>query len=246
MTSVEVFTRPAASLPAVVALTLWRWRWELAILAALLYVYDWTNDQHLSTAELVLLAEIPVVILAVPVTRHFVRNRLWCVITRHRLRLCMAEVRAMNYSGNLPFLIGTRSTNVGERVWLWLRPGLSIEELANRTEQFAAACWARDARITRSRNLATLVRIDVVRRDPLGRESIASPLMTFKRPKRGGPIPSQPPAGIAPATAFRVAKAKGETAKPPCRRTDAPSASTTQPSTPPVVGLNGEDITDYV
>ncbi|WP_329474987.1 hypothetical protein OG555_25080 [Kribbella sp. NBC_01484] len=36
---VETITRPSKTLPVIIALTLWRWRWELACLTALAVVY---------------------------------------------------------------------------------------------------------------------------------------------------------------------------------------------------------------
>ena len=46
-------------------------------------------------------------------------------------------------------------------------PGLSLGDLENKVEGIASACWARDARIERHKSNASLVRVDVIRRDPL-------------------------------------------------------------------------------
>ena len=72
-------------------------------------------------------------------------NRIWCVITRHRVRACLVEMRTLNYSGNLPFIFACLSTKTGQVVWLWMRPGLSMEDLDNKAETLASACWARTA-----------------------------------------------------------------------------------------------------
>ena len=59
-----------------------------------------------------------------------------------------------------------------------MRPGLSLVELEDRTEHLAAACGAREARLQRSRRWAALIRVDIVRRDPLTTpKPIRSPLL---------------------------------------------------------------------
>jgi hypothetical protein len=124
----------------------------------------------------VIVAPIAVLIPIGP-SRRFLRNRVWCVVTRHRVRACLSEMRTLNYSGNLPFIVLCRSTKVGESVWLFMRPGLSHTDLENRAETLAAACWAREARIERNRGNAALIRIDIDRRDPLAKAHITSPLL---------------------------------------------------------------------
>ena len=51
------------------------------------------------------------------------------------------------------------------------RAGISAEDFQDRTEELRAACYARDARVTRNRRWSHLVTIDIIRR-----ELIASPL----------------------------------------------------------------------
>jgi hypothetical protein len=113
-----------------------------------------------------------------------VRRRLvawgWCAVVRHRLRLCFAEViRSANRvrPGSLPMLLLARPTPAGERVWVWLRPGLDLSDLEGRADKLAVACWAREVRVVRaSDRFAALVRVDVTRRDPLT-DVFASPLV---------------------------------------------------------------------
>ena len=177
--AVETFTRPNKTLPVVLTLIAWRWRWELILLAGCLTAGIWLHTQADldGTQTLVLLAYPLIVLLAVGPSRRFLRNRFWCVVTRHRVRACLTEMRTLNYSGNIPFIAFCRSTKVGESVWLWMRPGLSELDLKERAENFASACWARDARIERARWNAALIRIDIDRRDPLSKKHITSPLI---------------------------------------------------------------------
>jgi hypothetical protein len=67
-----------------------------------------------------------------------------------------------------PLILLARPTPAGERVWVWLRPGLDLAELEANVAKLAVACWAADVRVTcTSERQAALVRIDVTRRDPL-------------------------------------------------------------------------------
>src|SRR5262249_14541286 len=116
--AVETIIRPSQSLPVVILLCLWRWRWEITCVAALAVVYYPPATLGGRAFEpvpalLVMIAPAPVV-LAVRPLRRFVRNRIWCVITRHRVRACLTEMRTLNRSGNLPFIIGCFSTKTGE------------------------------------------------------------------------------------------------------------------------------------
>jgi hypothetical protein len=154
-------------------------------------------------------------------------NRFWCVTDRHRLRVCMNELRTYNYSGRSAFILAARATGEGEAIWLWLRPGLSVNHLQERTEAVAAACWARDARVRRSPKLAALVRVDILRRDPLARTHIESVGAVHTRATP--PEPSNAP------------KASIKTTNPATS-----SAASSAASVSPVVSRTGEDVSDYV
>ena len=67
---------------------------------------------------------------------------MWCLITRHRIRTCFAEFIITNRTGSLPFLLLTIPTSVGERLWIWLRPGLALSDIQDRLDLIAVACWA--------------------------------------------------------------------------------------------------------
>jgi hypothetical protein len=103
----------------------------------------------------------------------------WCLVVRHRLRLCFAQFlrsAARTHPGSLPLVLWARPTPAGERVWLWLRPGLDLVYLDGKTGRIAVACWASEARVVRaSTRYAALMRVDLARRDPLT-DRVASPL----------------------------------------------------------------------
>ena len=114
---------------------------------------------------------------AVPHSRRFITRRCWCVLSRHRLhRLCW-EARLHTRAGRLPLIVWIRPTHVGERAFIWCRAGISAEDFAGHTDTLRAACYARDARVTRNRRWSHLVTIDIIRRDHLAAtHTINSPL----------------------------------------------------------------------
>ena len=70
--------------------------------------------------------------------------------------------------GTLPLVLWARPTPAGERVWLWLRPGLELVDLDGKAGLIAVACMGEEVRIVRaSQRYAALMRVDVARRDPL-------------------------------------------------------------------------------
>lgn len=99
------------------------------------------------------------------------------VVTRHRVQTALAELRLTTRAGRPPLELWIGPTPVGERVWLWCRAGISAEDLADEADHLRSACVAREVRIARDPRWASLVRLDVIRRDPLGTaRTVTSPL----------------------------------------------------------------------
>ncbi|MGO9082613.1 MAG: hypothetical protein ACLQDY_26900 [Streptosporangiaceae bacterium] len=170
----------------------WRWRTELAFLSCLsAALWRLALLLTLTAAALILTAAV-VLVLAVPGSRRFTIRRAWCVLARHRLQKLCWEARLHTRAGRLPLILAARPTKVGERLWVCCRAGVSAEDFENRTEHIRAACWARDARITRHPRWSQLVRVDVIRRDTLApAHQVTSPLVTLTHP---GAAPADPPA----------------------------------------------------
>ena len=245
--ALEIFSRPKQSLPVVLLLVVWRWRWELITIAALIVANIMLTDATGMSGVLILIGVL-LVLIVIPPTRRFIRTRIWCVVTRHRLRACLNELRTLNYSGNLPFILHAHGTKVGESVWLWMRPGLSSGDLESRTEHIAAACWGRDARIHRNRRMAALVRVDIVRRDPLAKAVITSPLMGDTS-GLGSHESSEVPETLIAATANIPAPVHQPVENDePTTSKKARKATTTAMTAvaAPVVLIGGEDVSDYV
>jgi hypothetical protein len=157
--------------------TAWRWRTELAILAiTAAALWRLTRDMTLTWAA-VTLAVLVLAVLAVPPSRRFITRRFWCVLARHRLhRLCW-EARLHTRSGRLPLVLWTRPTKVGERAHILCRAGICAEDFEAHIGELRAACYARDARVTRNRRWSQLVTIDIIRRDTLAASNaVTSPL----------------------------------------------------------------------
>ena len=155
----------------------WRWRAELA-LAALLTAALWRLSilMTITWAGLVLAIALGLV-AGVPRSRRFIIRRFWCVLARHRLHRLCYEARLHTRAGRLPLVLWIRPTQVGERAWVLCRAGISAEDFQDHTEELRAACYARDARVTRNRRWSHLVTIDIIRRDTLAASNtISSPL----------------------------------------------------------------------
>jgi hypothetical protein len=174
---------------------LWWWALEIAVLLSTL-----VGLAALSRATSPLLAVLAAVAVTaavglVPPMRRLVVAWWWCAVVRHRLRMCFGQfIRAAGrgQAVSLPLMLLARPTPAGERVWVWLRPGLDLTDLDGRTGKLAVACWAGEARVVRaSARYAALVRIDLTRRDPLTR-LVASPLPALLGDALPGLVPVSP------------------------------------------------------
>jgi hypothetical protein len=225
---------------------IWWWTPETALCGGL--VYGWIELAEHTT--LIYRLACVVAIVGVPAAIKPVRTRinqgLWCLITRHRIRTCFSEFIITNRTGSLPLILWARPTPIGERVWIWLRPGLSLEDLLARLDKIAVACWASTALAeAASRSNAALVRLDIKRRDVLTR-TITSPLLDMI--KSGTPaterdiieiptaldLPQVPASDVTPAWPTTPLKRPGRPKTPPA------------PASPPAPAADdGSDLSDW-
>lgn len=265
--SFEIFTYPRHSVAARAAGVIWRWRVEglcvLTLIAAWIGIDDWVAGSWPRWTAPVIVVAIMVVIAVVPWSRRFVLRRVWCVFSRHRVRKCFVQSRVMTHEGLLPLFMWTRPTLVGERLWLWLRPGLSGRDIEVVADRIAAACWASTARVRVSTKRAAIVSVEVIRRDPLASAgSLHSPLLhgvarahattdadVIPLPDRSTVIPAT---AVDSATSVDDPRVMGD----PARVTRGGAPKRTGTRTPggvdeslpaaAVVGRSGEDVSDYV
>ncbi|MEV4533409.1 hypothetical protein AB0J82_06210 [Asanoa sp. NPDC049518] len=219
------------------------WWWLPETLLALALVYGWTWLMFATPLWLAL----AVIVVGVGTPAAFGRSRqwlmapLWCLAVRHRLRTCFAAFIATNRAGTLPLILWARPTPAGERVWIWLRPGLSIRELEQdgQVQKLAVACWANEARVARaSRRYAAFIRVDITRRESLA-DTVLSNLPDFvpdDMPATAPISPAVPPTGVnlAEVPRPRPARSASNDSRPRRER---------QPDTSPNDG--GFDPSDY-
>lgn len=224
-------------------------------------LYQWT-DSGIATWSI--LGGTVLVVLVVPHSRRFTLGRVWCLVDRHRLRTCLrqAKVRTMNMDGALPFLLWARPTKTGECVWLVIRAGSAAEDLEAALNYIAPACWAREARLRRYRKLTTIVGVEIIRRDPLGKpEPIASPLSRLTAKFTGQNVTAEGSESIQAATVTDITSARvngqsngdgplpdypGTVQRKPAKpeKKQAPAKTTVAEPAPYLVG--GEDLSDYI
>jgi hypothetical protein len=225
---------------------IWWWTPETVIIGGL--VVGWIElAEH--TIFLYRLAAV-VALVGVPAAIKPVRTRInaatWCLITRHRVRTCFSEFIITNRTGSLPLILWAMPTPVGERVWIWLRPGLAIDDLLDRLDKIAVACWATAAVAeAASRSNAAFVRLDIKRRDALTR-TITSPLLDMIR--SGAPATPRDTTAIPDALDLpQVSVSEVIPIKPtPLRRPDTTSKMPGGTSSPaPAPGVPA-DIADWI
>ena len=175
----ELRPGPVRRRSPVVAALGWLVRYLPEIVAVLGAVWLWATlaDVLGGWPAAVALVAVAGLLLWWPPSRRCLAAVAGCVVTRHRLRTGLAELRLTSRAGRLPLLLWLVPSPVGERMWLWCRAGISAEDISDEIERLRAACFARDVRVTRDRRWSALVRLDVIRRDPLASErTVRSPL----------------------------------------------------------------------
>ena len=224
---------------------IWWWAPETGIAGSL--IFGWVElaehtNLYWRLAVVFMITGIPAAIRPV---RAGINQVLWCLVTRHRIRTCFSEFIITNRTGSLPLILWARPTPVGERVWIWLRPGLSLEDLTNRLDKIAVACWASTAVAeTASRSNAAFIRLDIKRREVLT-GTITSPLLNMI--KSGAPASERDTAEIPAALDLsEVPASEVMTSRPvPLKRPDAPRwPDRPAPSAP--AASDGSDISDWI
>ncbi|MGW3612540.1 hypothetical protein ACWD6N_22085 [Micromonospora sp. NPDC005163] len=168
------------------------WWWSLETILGVLLLTAWVQlANHTSTVVTLLVVALVVgVPAAIRPVRRQVKAWTWCLVVRHRLRVCFAQFIIANQSGSLPLILWARPTPVGERVWVYLRPGLSAKDLEGRLDKIAVTCHASTVLIERaSENNAAYLRFDIKRREVLTAH-VASPLVDVIDP--AAPVSASP------------------------------------------------------
>ena len=222
---------------------IWWWAPETVLTASL--VFGWIELAEHTT--LIYRLAFVAAITGVPAAIKPVRTRLyeivWCLITRHRIRTCFSEFIITNRTGSLPLILWAIPTPVGERVWIWLRPGLSLDDLLGRLDKIAVACWATAATAeAASSGNAAFIRLDLKRRDALT-GTITSPLLEAIKggnpPALRDPVPIPTALDLPQVTASEVTPVKPTPLRRPDPKTPAAAPAPTTTTAP-------DDITDWL
>ncbi len=223
---------------------IWWWTPETALIGSL--IYGWVQLAEHTTLTYRLVAVV--VFTGAPAAVKPVRARLnqvtWCLITRHRIRTCFSEFIITNRTGSLPLILWARPTPVGERVWIWLRPGLALDEIQDRLDKIAVACWASTALAeAASRSNAAFVRLDIKRRDALT-GTITSPLLALIKPE----VPATQRDPIAVPTALDLSQVTASEVTPAARPVRIPRPDKAPAPAPPPVPQPGisDEIADWL
>jgi len=170
----------------------WHWTAEIGLLALVLTGYIALIQAVAWWAALSILALALVGPFGLPGARRLLTPWIWCGIVRHRLRLYFTAFIASQHHGVAPLILIARPTPAGERVWIWLRPGLAKADIEARLDKLAVGCWASECRVTgASRRCSALLRLDIARRNPLS-ELVGSPLPDLVPAYADSAIPVSP------------------------------------------------------
>jgi hypothetical protein len=224
---------------------IWWWTPETVICGSLIFGWIQLAEHTTLVYRLAFTAAITGVPAVVKPIRTRINQACWCLVTRHRIRTCFSEFIITNRTGSLPLILWARPTPAGERVWVWLRPGLALADLQQRLDEIAVACWATAALAeTASRSNSAFVRLDVKRRDVLT-GTINSPLLDMI--KSGAPATRRDTAQIPAALDLpQVPASEVITTRPtPLKRPDHPKMpAPASPQAP--AASDGSDISDWI
>ncbi|MEU5791134.1 hypothetical protein ABZ754_25850 [Micromonospora purpureochromogenes] len=221
------------------------WWWSTETLLAVVLLTAWVQlANHTSTVVTLLVVALVVgVPAAIPAVRRQVIAWTWCLVVRHRLRVCFAQFIIANQSGSLPLILWARPTPVGERVWVYLRPGLSAKDLESRLDKIAVTCHASTVLIERaSENNAAYLRFDIKRREVLNAR-VNSPLVDAI--DRNAPVSASP---LTVPTALDLPDVEMPTVTLPTQGKPARKPATTANGSKPAASTSSDtdDVSDWI
>jgi hypothetical protein len=150
---------------------LWHWRYELGLITGVL-LGSVAIGVTLGPGWLIAAVAAAMAVLAAaltwPPSRRRIIARTWCVITPHRVRTGCTQAWVHTRGGRLPTVLYTVPAEFGERVWLWLRAGITTGDLEAARDVLRAACWASDIRVVLNDRRSHIVVLEVIRRRPPG------------------------------------------------------------------------------
>lgn len=219
------------------------WWWTPEITLTVLAAWGWTALAA-NTPGLLTLAILAVLVggsAVVPFLRRWVKALFWCIAVRHRLRICFSQFIIANKSGSLPLILLALPTPVGERVWVILRPGLSLQYLTGKLPEIAVACHATTALIAHAGGgNSAIVRFDIKRREVLTAD-IRSPLVDVIDPDV--PLTGKKPATVTGGLDLPDVDGTTAAATVPPQPKPAPPRNGKKPEPP---AEDADDLSQYI
>jgi hypothetical protein len=163
---------------------IWRWRWEIALLAGLAGILIAGTTSLGVLPSVAVVTVITLTVMSLPPTRGLVFDRAWCIITAHRVRVGCAEALIYSSRGKIPIILWTAHQPLGERVLLWCRAGTCIDDFIANRVILTSACWAQDVAVLPDIRYPHLVTLDVIRRPPYNTASEHDASRTTDPPDR--------------------------------------------------------------
>lgn len=225
---------------------LWWWSLETALAVLLLTAWVQLANHTPTLVTLLVVALVVGVPAAIRPVRRQVKAWAWCLVVRHRLRVCFAQFIIANQSGSLPLILWARPTPVGERVWVYLRPGLSAKDLESRLDKIAVTCHASIVLIERaSENNAAYLRFDIKRREVLT-ATVGSPLVDvidLTAPVSASPLMVPTALDLPDVDAPTITlPAQGK----PAKKSAATTANGSKPAASSASSVEDDDTSDWI
>ena len=144
-------------------LALWRWRYELAIAAAITLLLAWLTTTVGADATVAISSVVTALLFGWPPARRRILARAWCVITPHRFRLACAQARVHTRRGRLPAVVWCAHKSYGEQLLVWCPAGITAVDLLAARLVIAGACFATDVQVLAHCTRRQLVVVAVIR-----------------------------------------------------------------------------------
>jgi hypothetical protein len=140
---------------------IWRWRYELALVAGLALIAA-VVEQALGITWVIVGTSAAMGALSPPWSERL-RALAWYLVTPHLFRSGLSQAGVQNRNGWHPFIVRVTREPFGERVRLWCPAGTSAEDIFIARGTLRAACWAADIRVRRNEDHSQMVTVDVIR-----------------------------------------------------------------------------------
>lgn len=180
----------AEILVGAVARTVWAWRVELFLLAAVALVAGAAYDTLGPPWHVVAAIGVAVLVGAVPVLRRWLVRLLGRCRARRTWLAAVRRLDIASFGERLPVVSRVREVPAGYRLEARVPPRGCVDDLVRVAERIAADLGARDVRVRRFAEDAARADVVIVRRDPLAApEPLRWPMAGAGRTSLWRPVP---------------------------------------------------------